>query len=1134
MSKQLELGKLFYIEIEKIYASEQEELDKIHQLFNLLQKIFIDVTQQERVHFTTIYARIAYISHKFDLSNSLQYHTYRFRKTTLKNAYKTPEEINRNYLLGLKVLAENVSSIFDVSTPEHIASHIPTEDFFPLQYADFQEHIAKIRVVAVEDDSNSEWLIAKSEEYPDKVLRIKYNDRRNENFNPTIKGIRNVFGFPVTLNLLEIVVDSNGIFYPKAIVVEPDYLVDVTSVSECFKENNKTEPRQYLLYRFLPKIASKSILLGNIANFFLDELIVNPDLDFKAVFPKTFRLAPFQFATMNDQEVREIYSDAQAHFAHLKRVILQSFETEEFHRKNCFLEPSFYSETYGLQGRLDLLHIRPTNPKKNAIVELKSGKPFRENIYGISHSHFTQTLLYDLMVKSAFGDDAEPQNFILYSKLDDNQLRFAPALRPQQYEALQIRNQLVFIEQSLINFNRKPNAPNPFERLQSHFFEGGGFLKRDVEVFEKIYYDLDFTEKKYFHAFASLVAREHQLAKTGIQGVENANGVASLWLNPLSEKEENYEIFSFLTIQKNASLEDDPIIIFSKTQKTNVLANFRIGDIAALYPVVTDDNEADVLKNQVFKGTITDLSPTTVTFRLRAKQFNQSIFHNYHHWNIEHDLMDSSFMGMYRGLLGFFAFPKEKRSLILTSEAPSLTSNADRILNPASVETEITYDNLNLFLQKNKTLTDEQRSIFKKIVAAKDYFLLWGPPGTGKTSVMLRHLTEYLMQHTGENVLLLAYTNRAVDEICEAIEANGEHFKDFYLRIGSRYGTDERFHNNLLDKQLEGVNRRDELRAVIDGCRMFVATVASMNGKPELLQLKKFDTIIIDEASQILEPQIIGLLPKFKRFVLIGDHRQLPAIVSQPEKDTEVADESLRKIGLVNLRNSLFERMYHRCIENNWHHAYDQLSHQGRMHSEIVAFPSKYFYGKNLHILPEGINDFQLKNLDYQYDTEKNDETRLATRRKLFFHTKRDTESQNTKVNHHEANLVGDIIIQLQQLYEKNGLVLSRSSIGVITPYRAQIAQIQQVLQEKKLPISLITVDTVERYQGGARDIIILSLCTNHASQVKSLVSLSDDGIDRKLNVALTRAKQQIIVLGNSTLLQEVGSYKELMEWLEE
>jgi DNA replication ATP-dependent helicase Dna2 len=124
--------------------------------------------------------------------------------------------------------------------------------------------------------------------------------------------------------------------------------------------------------------------------------------------------------------------------------------------------------------------------------------------------------------------------------------------------------------------------------------------------------------------------------------------------------------------------------------------------------------------------------------------------------------------------------------------------------------------------------------------------------------------------------------------------------------------------------------------------------------------------------------------------------------------------------------------------------------------------------------------------------------------------------------------------LQLQELYEKNGLTLTRSSIGVITPYRAQIAQIQQVLQEKKLPISLITVDTVERYQGGARDIIILSLCTNHASQVKSLVSLSDDGIDRKLNVALTRAKQQIIVLGNSTLLQEVGSYKELMEWLEE
>ena len=324
------------------------------------------------------------------------------------------------------------------------------------------------------------------------------------------------------------------------------------------------------------------------------------------------------------------------------------------------------------------------------------------------------------------------------------------------------------------------------------------------------------------------------------------------------------------------------------------------------------------------------------------------------------------------------------------------------------------------------------------------------------------------------------------------------------------------------------------MKEVVANHRIFVATVASMNSKPELLALKKFDTIIIDEASQIIEPQIIGLLPHFKRFILIGDHRQLPAIVSQSEEETKTKDENLQNIGLKNLRNSLFERMYHRCIENNWHYAFDQLSHQGRMHEELVAFPSKHFYGENLHILPENMNGFQKKNLDFSFLHDDNLMEKLATRRRLFFHTERDIQSKNSKVNKFEANLVGNIIEKLMAIYEHQGLELNKKSIGVITPYRAQIAQIQHIIQEKKLPLSLLTVDTVERYQGGARDIIILSLCSNTASQVRSLVSLSTDGVDRKLNVALTRARQQIIVLGNATLLKNVGMYGELMKWLEE
>jgi DNA replication ATP-dependent helicase Dna2 len=108
---------------------------------------------------------------------------------------------------------------------------------------------------------------------------------------------------------------------------------------------------------------------------------------------------------------------------------------------------------------------------------------------------------------------------------------------------------------------------------------------------------------------------------------------------------------------------------------------------------------------------------------------------------------------------------------------------------------------------------------------------------------------------------------------------------------------------------------------------------------------------------------------------------------------------------------------------------------------------------------------------------------------------------------------------------------LGPASIGIITPYRAQIALIRKCMEVIPDKYSkLITVDTVERYQGGARDIIIISFCINRANQLDSLVSMSQEGIDRKLNVALTRAKEQIILIGNKNLLSKSSGHRDLID----
>ena len=978
----------------------------------------------------------------------------------------------------------------------------------PVEISGFQP---KVRVVILKDDPEKQQLVGYNESNPAHEIFVQYNiSDRNENFNPTIKAIREKFKFPININLIDVEIDLDGCYRPAAFVIEPDYLVDVSAISECFKDFG-AEPLFYLLKKYLPFEYTKYLMIGNIANFFLDELMSNPEVTFKEIFPKVFRLNPLAFVLFENIEVREIMQTSQKHFVNLKRMVLKDFAENGIATEDCIIEPSFYSEWFGLQGRLDVFYNNSEN-EKSAIVELKSGKPFKPNIYGISANHFTQTLLYDLIIKSVYKGRLDPKNYILYSGIDDKNLRYAPRVKAQQYEALQLRNQLIAIEQSLINLKNQSETATIFEKLKQGLFpELKGFMLRDIQAFEKVYQAMSPLEKEYFIAFSSFIAKEHHLAKTGVQGIENINGLAKLWLNDFKDKEEQFDIISHLKVQSHQTHSDDPLIVFEKTKLTNPLANFRKGDIAVLYPFQAKGKP--VLSSQIFKCTITSITNGKVEVRLRSKQFNNSVFEQDIFWNLEHDMMDSSFNSMYRSLFQFVQFDERKKRLLFTLEPPQ---------NPD-----------NQIFKTHNELTSEQSEILQKMVNAKDYFLLWGPPGTGKTSMMLRHFVAHILNETDENILLLAYTNRAVDEICDAIEKIDPLIKKEYIRIGSRFSTQERFHDQLLDQKISKIDNRKDLKDTIQNHRIYVATVASLASKMDILKLIKFDRVLIDEASQILEPMLVGLLPHFKQFILIGDHKQLPAVVVQSPEESKTKSDTLQSIGLVNMRDSLFERLFKRCIKKEWNWAYARLSHQGRMHHDIMDFPNENFYNSGLKILPEELNvsSTQVQSIDFQQPGNISYlEHILCSRRNIFLPTEVDNNSRTGKTNAFEANLISELVFSFQRIYEFNKRSFDNNSIGIITPYRAQIAQIRHALSEKSIDPELLTIDTVERYQGSARDIILISLCLNSPTQLSSLVSLSEDGVDRKLNVALTRARQHLVVLGNVEILEQNATYKNLME----
>ncbi len=318
----------------------------------------------------------------------------------------------------------------------------------------------------------------------------------------------------------------------------------------------------------------------------------------------------------------------------------------------------------------------------------------------------------------------------------------------------------------------------------------------------------------------------------------------------------------------------------------------------------------------------------------------------------------------------------------------------------------------------------------------------------------------------------------------------------------------------------------------------------------ELFRLMKFEVAIIDEASQILEPHLLGILSAktskdenaIKKFILIGDHKQLPAIVVQSENDSIVKNDYLNSIGITDNRNSFFERLFNLHKGNNKSPFWSMLNKQGRMHPEIALFPNYAFYNGKLEIVP---TTQQLEDLKFiNYNANSPIEKLIAKHRISFVPSETHKDDVSSKTNLYEAKNIAYILQNIKNLSDKNNIHLvsvdtkneNELSLGIITPYRSQIASIRREINKLNIPeFTTITIDTVERYQGSQRDIIIYSFSVNQYYQLDFLPNnMVEDGnvIDRKLNVALTRAKKQLFLTGNPAILSNNLNYFRLIEFI--
>ena len=1116
-------------EIKSISQTAQPFREKLLALKQLLERLCKSLTRDEPMQFSTLFSRIVFVSQKFELEKQTEWQLQNLRVKASELRKKPTVDYDENSYLRAEraviTLCLAASGNASVQVAER-TSALVAEQKTPYLTDTLRVHLLKNdkkgKLLHVVPENSPELKIGDSQT----ELTVKYDGSE-----PFWEGAQ--------LNLIGLVPDKKGYFIPKHIVLEPDYLIDASAIAECFQDY-LVSPLHYFRNKFEEKENRSYLLLGNLANFFLDELVFARNIDdvkFDDVFLQSFKQSPFEYTSCEDirslDDFRAFMEKAKAQFSNIKRVIKEDFPRRGIDVHRCTLEPSFFSETFGFQGRLDLLHLAP-DTKKAHIVELKSGKlPFPANDSGkIALNHEVQTAVYRLLVESSFGKNArEVDAAILYSAGNnaDENLRFAAVYQNLEKEIINVRNAIVANEYALMQGDNEQ-----VRALFAKLFQLAkqervpSFFSQKVEKIEKTLVQCREWELDYFFRHIRFISRELYVQKIGDADYETPTGLAALWNSDFGERADALDVLFDLSISEIDDSGNDMTIYFSRNQADNDIAkqrsplgNFREGEICIVYPRQSENDT--VLNTQILKGTIVQITKDAVEVRFRYKQKNRRFFDKNPLWAIEHDTLDSSYNSMYKSIFAFLNASVQKRDLLLGLSAP----------RHCGLDLQTTFDGAKRSQSPEKT---KRLTVVEKALAAEDYFLIVGPPGTGKTSIFARRLIEEYHKDSEKNILVLAYTNRAVDELCEAVNAafsctNGNC--DTYIRVGTELSCAEPYRHRLLKNISEKAQSREELRRKIEETRIFISTLSSINGRQELLNLKHFHVAIIDEASQILEPQIIGLLPRFDKFVMIGDHNQLSTIVLQKSKQSEIHEPSLQEIGVTDCRDSLFERLLRRCIANDWTNAYAQLTHQGRMHADISAFPAKFFYGENLF----PALDWQSNPWKLEHSSGNIFHQNVATTRTAFFSTEKHyNPTPSNKINEVEADMVMELVQAIRIVYEENNREFNAQKIGIIAPYRNQIALIRHKLAQSDIPdFEQIMVDTVERFQGSQRDVMIVSFCVNKPYQLDFLSNLNHDGtVDRKLNVALTRARQQLFLIGNAHILKSNAVYATLLEYYRE
>ena len=446
-------------------------------------------------------------------------------------------------------------------------------------------------------------------------------------------------------------------------------------------------------------------------------------------------------------------------------------------------------------------------------------------------------------------------------------------------------------------------------------------------------------------------------------------------------------------------------------------------------------------------------------------------------------------------------------------------------------------------------LNATQEDAVNRVLRAKDVAIVHGPPGTGKTTTLVEAIRETLMRES--QVLVCAQSNMAVDWISEKLVDRGINV----LRIGNPTRVNDKMLSFTYERRFEAhpdyphlwairkairelrgkrrekrgesfhqkleslKSRATELEIRINNelfseARVIACTLVGAANR--LLDGQKFGTLFIDEAAQALEAACWIPMRRVSRVILAGDHCQLPPTVKS----------------IAALKAGLGKTLMERLVETH-PEAVTLLKIQYRMNDDIMRFSSNYFYDGQVESAPNvkyrGILDLDVA-MEWVNPSENSENSENSEYSEKSFKESFIGESFG-RINKEEAELT---LNTLQQYFERIGkqrLLDERIDVGIISPYRAQVQYLRRLLMKREFfkPFRRqISVNTVDGFQGQERDIIVLSMVrSNDEGQIGFLRDL------RRMNVAITRARMKVIILGDVPTLTRHPFYRQLWKYVQ-